>query len=178
MSPDPLDNYRRASDWAVSLVRGATDQLDAATPCDDWDVRTVMNHMLQTQQTFVRRARGEELSFTREPQELVGDDPVAAFERARDETLQTFGQEGVIEQTGPAIEIAFADTLVHGWDLARATGQDDTMPDGLAQAAYDTIYGRFTDAQRPGVFDPEVAVGTGASVQERLLAYTGRDPAA
>src|SRR5256885_1310344 len=58
----------------------------------------------------------------------------------------------------------------------RATGQDDTMPDGLAQAAYDVIHGRFTDDQRKGVFKPEVPVGGDATPQQRLLAYTGRSP--
>jgi hypothetical protein len=50
------------------------------------------------------------------------------------------------------------------------------MPDELAQAAYDTIHGRFTDEQRKGVFKPEVDVGKDASAQDKLLAYTGRDP--
>ena len=51
------------------------------------------------------------------------------------------------------------------------------MPDGLPDAAYAMIHGRFTDAQRKGVFKAEVRVGPDASAQEKLLAYTGRDPA-
>jgi len=81
------------------------------------------------------------------------------------------------EKTGPALGIAFADQLLHGWDLARASHQDDTMPDGLAEAAYETIHGRFTDEQRKGVFGPEVPVDDDAPAQARLLAYSGRDPA-
>ena len=50
------------------------------------------------------------------------------------------------------------------------------MPDGLPDAAYSLIHGRFTDEQRKGVFKPEIPVGSDASAQERLLAYTGRDP--
>jgi uncharacterized protein (TIGR03086 family) len=88
-----------------------------------------------------------------------------------------FSQPGVIERTGPALGIAFADQLLHGWDLAKATGQDATMPAGLAEAAYAMVHGRFTDDQRKGVFKPEVQVGADASAQDRLLAYTGRDPA-
>ena len=61
-------------------------------------------------------------------------------------------------------------------DLAKATGQDPTMPEGLPEAAYNTIHGRFSDEQRIGVFKPEVPVPPGASFQDRLLAYTGRDP--
>ena len=43
--------------------------------------------------------------------------------------------DGVVERTGSALGIAFSDQLLHGWDLARATKQDPTMPDGLAEAA-------------------------------------------
>ncbi len=81
-----------------------------------------------------------------------------------------------MEKTGPALAIAFSDQLLHGWDLALSTGQEATMPDGLPDAAYSLIHGRFTDEQRKGIFKPEIPVGPDASAQERLLAYTGRDP--
>jgi len=110
------------------------------------------------------------------PPDLLTDDPAGDFGRARSDVLATYSGEGVIERTGPSLGIAFADMLLHGWDVARATGQDATMPDGLAKAAYDVIHGRFTDEQRKGVFKPEIPVGADASAQERLLAYTGRDP--
>lgn len=90
--------------------------------------------------------------------------------------LHAFDEPGVLDKTGPALGIAFSDQLLHGWDLARATGQDDTMPEGLPDAAYDLIHGRFTDDERKGVFKPEVAVRADASSQEKLLAYTGRRP--
>lgn len=50
------------------------------------------------------------------------------------------------------------------------------MPPGLAEAVYEIIHGRFTEDQRKGVFKPEIEVAGGASSQDRLLAYTGRDP--
>jgi uncharacterized protein (TIGR03086 family) len=103
---------------------------------------------------------------------------VADFKRARAETISTFEKPGVIEKTGPALGIAFSDLLLHGWDLARATAQDATMPKGLPEAAYEMIHGRFTEEQRKGVFKPEVKVPAKASAQDRLLAYTGRDPSA
>jgi uncharacterized protein (TIGR03086 family) len=179
MTPDLLDLYGRASEWTLRNVEGAAGRLDVATPCDDWNVRDLMNHMLDTQRYFVGTARGEDVSPpSPEPPDLLGEDPVADFERGRADALHAFGAEGVIEKTGPAVGIAFSDQLLHGWDLARATGQDATMPAGLAEAAYEVVHGRFTDEQRQGVFKPEVAVGSGASAQDRLLAYTGRDPAA
>lgn len=50
------------------------------------------------------------------------------------------------------------------------------MPNGLADAAYNMIHGKFTDDQRKGMFKPELQVGSHASGQEKLLAYTGRNP--
>ena len=178
MSPvgtDYLDLYERASAWATDKVRGASDHLDAPTPCDEWDVRTLLNHMLDTQRYFLGSARGEEVPLPApEPPGMLSDDPVTDFERGRAEMLEVFGDPEVQEKTGPALGVAFSDQLLHGWDVARATKQDATMPEGLAQAAYDTIHGRFTDDQRTGVFKPELQVDPNASAQEKLLAYTGR----
>ena len=178
MQDDQLKQYAQASEWTLDKIKGASRKLEADTPCDAWDVRQLMNHMLETQQYFVRSARGEKASppSSEEPPTLMGDDPVRDFERARAETMETFGEPGVIEKTGPAIGIATADQLLHGWDLAKATGQDATMPDDLAEMAYETVHGRFTDEQRKGVFKPEVAIAENASAQDKLLAYTGRNP--
>jgi len=177
MENELLELYERASEWTLKKVERATKKLDATTPCDEWNVRTLMNHMLDTQKYFVGSARGEDVSPpSHNPPELMGKDPKADFERARQETLSTFGKDGVIEKTGPSLGIAFSDQLLHGWDLARATGQDATMPSGLPEAAYQIIHGKFTDEQRKGVFKPEVRVAPTASAQDRLLAYTGRDP--
>ena len=174
---DQLDLYARASEWTLGKAAVAATDLDAATPCEGWDVRTLMNHMLETQQYFVGAARGLNVAPpSGEPPEIIGADPAADFLDARNEMLRTFAQDGVLEKTGPALGIAFSDQLVHGWDLARATGQDATMPEELAEAAYQTIHGAFSDEQRTGVFGPEVAVPTSASAQERLLGYTGRRP--
>jgi len=177
MPADLLNLYRQASEWTAGKVAATTD-LDAATPCDEWNVRDLLNHMLDTQRYFLSAARGEQASPPGpNPPDLLGADPLAAFERMRDQVVEAFGGDGVVEKTGPALAIAFADQLIHGWDLARATGQDDAMPDGLPQAAYEFIHGRFTDEQRKGVFKAEVPVGDDATPQQRLLGYVGRNPA-
>ena len=62
MDLDLLDLYGRASDWTSTEVVGATSQLDEPTTCDGWDVRTLLNHMLQTQRYFVGAARGEDVA--------------------------------------------------------------------------------------------------------------------
>jgi uncharacterized protein (TIGR03086 family) len=174
---DVLGLYERASAWTLSKVPSATEKLDAATPCDEWDVRTLMNHMLETQRYFAGRARGEDVAPpSAQPPRVLSDDPVADFQRARSQMLQTFVDERVIEKTGPSLGIAFSDVLLHGWDLAQATDQDSTMPEGLPEAAYGMIHGRLTDEQRKGAFKPEVKVPPTASAQDRLLAYTGRNP--
>ena len=176
MTSDMLDLYRQAGEWAGARVAGATD-LDAPTPCSEWRLRDLLNHMLETQHYFASSARGEGASPPGPtPPALLSDDPTADLERARRDVVQAFSAEGAVEKTGPALGIAFADQLLHGWDVARATGQDATMPEGLAAAAYNHIHGRFTDEQRKGVFDPEVHVPADATPQQRLLAYTGRDP--
>jgi uncharacterized protein (TIGR03086 family) len=177
MDQDPLDLYGRASEWTVGKVAGATKKLDAATPNDGWDVRTLLNHMLDTQNYFLGAARGGDASLpSPNPPQLLGDDPVADFERGRRETLSAYGEPGVIAKTGPSLGIAFCDQLLHGWDLATATAQDATMPEGLPEAAYQMIHGQLTEEQRQGAFKPEIQVAADASPQERLLAYTGRNP--
>jgi len=175
MAPDLLKLYDEASAWTTAKVATASGQLDAATPCDKWDLRTLLDHMLETQRYFVSSARGEDASPpSPNPPKLVSDDPARDFETTRKDVLQAFADPKVIEKTGPALGIAFSDILLHGWDVARATKQDATMPDGLAKAAYETIHGKFTDEQRKGLFKPEIPVGKDASPQETLLAYTGR----
>ena len=157
MATDLLDLYRRSSEWCGEKVAGAA-TLAAATPCDEWTVGDLLNHILETQRYFAGSARGENVSPpSPTPPTLLSGHP--------------------IDKTGPALGIAFADQLLHGWDVARATGQDTTMPDGLPEAAYDIIHGAFTEEQRKGVFKPELPAPDNATAQERLLAYTGRPPA-
>ena len=176
MNTDLLDLYGRGSAWCGEKVAGAT-ALDAPTACDGWTVRDLLNHMLETQRYFAGSARGEAVSPPgQHPPKLLTQDPVEDFTRARADVLHAFGRDGALARTGPSLGIAFADQLLHGWDLAVATGQHTAMPDGLAEDAYRAIHGLFTEDQRVGIFKPELPVGIDATAQERLLAYTGRPP--
>jgi uncharacterized protein (TIGR03086 family) len=174
---DLLDLFERGTDWTASKIPGAANKLDAKTQCDEWDVRTLLNHVIDTQQYFAATARGEEAALPKPtPPALIGDDPVAAYEQIRQETLRAYREPGVIEKTGPSLGIAFVDQLIHGADLAKATGQDAKMPEDLAQAAFAMIDGRLTDDQRGNGFKPAVTVPDDAPIQDKLLAYTGRQP--
>jgi uncharacterized protein (TIGR03086 family) len=174
---DLLDLYERGSEWTGSKIPDAADKLESTTPCEDWNVRALLNHLVETQQYFLKTGRGEEAAFpSPSPPELIGDDPVATYDGIRQEMLQVYGEPGVVEKTGPLLGIAFADQLIHGADLAQATGQDATMPDDLASAAFAMIDGQLTDERRGAAFKPAVSVPDDASAQEKLLAYTGRAP--
>jgi len=175
MAPDLLDLYGRASTWTTEKIAGGAGALDSPTPCDEWPLRRLLDHMLETQRFFIGQARGQDVSPPGpNPPALVSDDPRADFEHVHAEVLEAFESPEVREKTSPALGIAFADQLLHGWDIARATGQDPTMPEGLAEVAYEVIHGRFTPEQRKGVFKPELPVAADADPQEKLLAYTGR----
>src|SRR5437588_6791021 len=128
MEPDLVDLYKRGSDWAIEKVAGASGKLNAKTPCDQWDVRMLLNHMLETQRYFLNSAQGKEASPpSAPPPEILSDDPVADFKAVRQELIDTFSQPGTIEKTGISLGIAFSDLLIHSWDLARATAQDEVM---------------------------------------------------
>lgn len=177
MAPDYLDLYERASAWTAEKVDGASDQLEASTPCEAWTVRELLDHMLDTQLYFLGQARGDDVPPpSPTPPALISGDPRGYFEGVRERMLAAYQNPSTMKQKGPALGIAFADQLLHGWDVAQATGQDTTMPAGLPEAAYETIHGQFTDEQRAGLFKPEVTVPANAKPQDKLLAFTGRHP--
>jgi uncharacterized protein (TIGR03086 family) len=174
---DLLDLFERGTEWTASRIPAASYKLEHPTPCTNWDVRALLDHMIDSQRYFAATARGEEASPpSPSPPPLIGDDPVAVYEETRQETARAYRQPGALERTGPSLGIAFVDQLVHGWDLARATGQDSTMPADLAGAALTMIDGRLTDAQRGSAFSSAVDVADDASAQDKLVAYTGRRP--
>ena len=184
---DMLDLFDRATAWSATKVAGAASQLDAPTPCDEWNVRRVIDHMLFVQQMFAAGPSGGIVAPpSGPPPELVGDDPAGEYEEARKNTIVAYSEPGVIDgmlndgqrPAATMLGIAFCDQLVHGWDLARATGQDATMPGDLAAAAWAFLNGSIPDERRgPGNnFEAAVAVPDDASDQDKLVAYCGRKP--
>src|SRR5688572_9713506 len=101
---EQLDLYEKASAWTLSKVEGAADKLDNATPCDGWDVRTLLNHMLDTQRFFLDGAQGKESSPPApEPPSVLSADPAQDFATRQREMVDAFGEPGVIEKTGPSL---------------------------------------------------------------------------
>lgn len=174
---DPIDLFDRGTRWTASKIPGALDQLDAPTPCDEWDVRTLLNHLLSALKYFAEAPHDQSAKLPQgTPPALLRDDAVKQYAQARETTLRVYREPGVLEKTGPSLGIAFVDQLVHGWDLAQATGQDATMPEDLADAAFAMIDGRMPDDQRGTFFKPAVPVAGDAPPQDKLLAAGGRQP--
>ena len=178
---DPLELYEHASEWTKSKIEGAKGNLDSKTACEEWTARDLINHLLHGKELFVGAVEGKAPSGPPQgkPPELLGDgDPVQAFEDVRQAVLGAFRKDGVLEDQRNQMMagIAFVDTLTHGWDLAKGTGQDTTMPPGLADAAMGAIGGQLTPERRGDSFKPEVEVPADASAQDKLIAYMGRQP--
>src|SRR6476659_3449352 len=113
MDTDVVDLYRQASDWAIEKIEGADCQLDQPTPCDGWDVRTLLNHMLQTQQYFASAAQGKDASPpTPEPPALIGTNPPADFKTSQAEIVDAYSKPGAVDENPMGIGIAFSDMLV------------------------------------------------------------------
>lgn len=142
---DLLDLDRKTLDVTRAYVaRTRPDQLGMPTPCADWDVRALLNHILGNNDLYAAGASGQAIDWDERARDRVGDDALAAYDRsaaavsaafaAADPTTDISFPFGVIPAQ-QAVAVHFVDILVHGWDLAVATGQDPALPDDLAEAA-------------------------------------------
>jgi len=150
------------------------DQLTGPTPCPDWDVRTLLNHLiLWTSYSLERRAHGESVS-----EELMNSDFAAAPDFAAGYRAQLDRALAAWADT-PAADVAalaIAELVLHGWDLAAATGQAYTVADEAAVAALAAVEANAElYRQYKGFADP-VTLPDGAHVLDRVLALSGRDP--
>lgn len=176
------DRYRRLSDaFADRIAAVPDDGWGSPTPCPDWNVRELVGHVVGTQDMFLQlvgRSMPDDLPS-------ADDDPAAAWNAARavmQADLDDPARAGVEFQgyQGPSTFEAAVDRflnfdlVVHGWDLARATGRDETIdPDDLARI--DAASRHFGEGMRsPSAFGPEVSPPSGADDQTRVLAFLGR----
>jgi uncharacterized protein (TIGR03086 family) len=172
------DRYRRLSaDFAEKVAAVPADRWDAPSPCEGWTARDVVGHVASTPNMF--------FGFIGEDPADLPEDPAQAFEVARakmqaalDDPAKAGSEfDGFFGRTtfeAAVDRFVNFDLVVHGWDLARATGLDATIPEDevarLEVAAQD-----FGDSARaPGVFGPEVDVPEDADRQTKLLAFLGR----
>lgn len=181
--------YGRALERTKVVVAGTRrDQLDDATPCTDWNVRDLLNHVIGGCLTYVAGAAGTRVNMS-DGTDHVAHDHVGPYERAAQAALDAFSAPGALEREfslpwgdtpgSAALGLALADAAVHGWDLARATGQQVTIDDDIA----DAIYGMTTQMMAPkgpyprgDWFKDPVEIGGESSPADRLLAYLGRLP--
>lgn len=168
----------RAVTGAAAVARGVRDdQLGLPTPCDDFDVRELLGHLAWTAAMFEALARREQPP----PQ----DADHAPFAERAAAVLAAWSAPGVTEGTSPTLgmpmamvlQMVLGDMAIHGWDLARATGQDYAVDAETGEAVAAFVTAMAPQGRRLGVFGEEVPVARDASPFERALGLSGRDPA-
>jgi uncharacterized protein (TIGR03086 family) len=160
---------------------------DAATPCTDWSVRDLVNHVTNEQLWAPHLLRGETLDEVgdRYDGDQLGADPTAAWDRAAADARkawETLAREGARVHTSmgqiPVEEYAeqmHLDLVVHAWDLARGAGLDPALPTEAVEHLLGFVEPRAEEFSGYGVFAPPVAVDSGEPA-DRLLGLLGRDP--
>ena len=173
----------------VNGVPTRAEALDAPTPCPDWDLRTLLNHtILWTSYSAERRAHGESVAQDLMDKDFTADPgfredyarQVAKAVEAWSDPRAWEGDRNVMGTATPATEVGamlIMEMALHGWDVARATGQAYHADEALATALLETVqaqaelfrtYQGFADAMEP---KPD------APTFDRALALSGRDPA-
>jgi uncharacterized protein (TIGR03086 family) len=183
---DPKTQATTAVQLLTPLVNGTrADQLDIQTPCSDWTVRDLLNHVIGGGHMFATGLRGEEFEGGSDPGDLVGDDHRAAFKASIDGFSAALADTNDLDKsvslpfgTLPAVaalQLAAGDLLVHSWDLAQATGQSFDPPADFAEASYGFFKVAVTDDLRSaGLFGAPCEVADDAGAFTKLLAHAGR----
>jgi uncharacterized protein (TIGR03086 family) len=189
-----LDRYRvRADAFERKVAAVQPEQWSSASPCEDWDARGVVGHIIDMHGVMLR-SLDRQLS----PTSSVEDDPLGAFRSARADIEAVLADPALagteVDTPGGRMttdqhidQVVSIDLPIHGWDLARATGQDETIDaadvDALWRAAQQFDGEMLEKMRTPGafgpgvkVFGPEVKVPEDAPLQDRLLGFFGRDP--
>jgi len=176
---DPLTQFGQVGELLGDVVGGiGAEQLDRETPCADFTVRGVLEHMIGGATAFAAAYRGAEAA---QPQT---DDVLSGFDAAMGDLTASITAPGALSRTihapfGAVDGETFArfvvlDGLIHGWDLAQATGQP-YKPSADLVAAVDAFAHEALDPLRDGqTFKSAVEPAPDASPIARLAAYTGR----
>lgn len=189
-SADPTDSIRRVIDETKRVVgRVRADQLADATPCTDWDVRALLNHIAGGATMFAECVEHGAIADAElgrlMTDDLVGDDHIAAFATAADRAVAAFDAPGALDKvvTLPfgqmpasiALQIAVFDVTVHALDLIEATGQPNDIDPDVVETAWQTAQSMLSDDMRAaGLFGPVHECAPDATRSQQLLAYAGR----
>ena len=185
-----LDHTSAAGRMARLVEAVSEDQLDGPTPCTDWRVRDLVDHVHEFSLVFT-------LNATKTPipeRDFVHDGRLPTDWRSRvvqqlDDLARAWHDEaawsgrvsagGIEMSADDNALVAMEELVVHGWDLARSTGQDIDQVDGDSLAAVDRFLEVFADpiASGKGPYGPAVEVAAGASRLDQMLGRAGRDPA-
>ncbi len=185
MSTQPLEGAIKAT--GAVLARVTPEQLESDTPCASWKVRDLINHIVGGQRFFATMARGEPIDAEAREHDWSAGDFAADFESGAKECLAAFSEPGAMEKImhlpfgdmpGSAfLGIAATDTFVHGWDLAKATGQDTNLDPELAGALLGGARMFIQDSFRgnePLPFGAEQQAPEGSGSADQLAAFLGR----
>jgi uncharacterized protein (TIGR03086 family) len=184
---DAISVFQRAIAQTGGIVAGVKpDQMGASTPCTDWDVRALLNHTIAGVQVFDDAARGRDFDASAFAADNVGDDPAAAFDKQAAKLSAAVSRPGVLDATwnmpfgqvpGTAgISFATLELAMHGWDIARATGQSPDFDPEVTEVALAAARQAPAELVRnPGVFGPEVPCSPDTPAHDRLAAFAGRE---
>jgi len=175
---DIIDRYEEAATGFTSRLDAVTDdQWTNPTPCVDWTVRQLVDHVIDVQRAI---PEGLGMAIT------DGADPQATWTAVRDGAMAVLRKPGVLEQTLPgrsgevpvetSLGIRLGDLLVHTWDLARATGGDERLDADTAAIVLERLKPNDEVLRRSGTFGPKVDPPAGADAAVELLCFTGRRP--
>jgi uncharacterized protein (TIGR03086 family) len=199
VSPEePLDRLVLSSTEFERKLRAVRpEQWAWPTPCTDWNVRRLVNHMARGNLNYVGLLRGgTSAEFLRlRDADALGTDPVGAYARSAEECAEAFASPGALERildyplgkvTGrQALAVRTTDATIHTWDLARAIGADDGLDTGLVVWIDDHLEDIYAGlAETPVAVDtthrffaaPQSVLADDASRQDRLLRRMGRTP--
>jgi len=179
--------HRAALSATRPIVAGVrTEQWGASTPCADWNVRALINHVVAGNLWAAELANGatiEEIGDRLDGDQLGGD-PTSAYDRSAEAAAAAFERSGALDEPcavsyGPVPGSVYAghrfiDVLIHGWDIARATDQNTALDPWLVEAAWGVFEPQEALLQASGMFGSTVDVAPDSAPQTRLLAALGR----
>ncbi|MGH3520492.1 MAG: TIGR03086 family metal-binding protein [Haloechinothrix sp.] len=184
-----LDAHRIAMSGFDRTVHQVTDdQWDRPTPCTEWTVRDLVNHLVYEQLWVPELLRGATLAEVgdRFDGDVLGADPIGAWERSSAAARAAWTEPGVLDRsvhvTSGVIDAReygwqmVTDLAVHGWDLAVGIAAANPIGDELANDLLGRIAPHVDAWQGLGIFDPPVDVNTHADPASRLVALLGRRP--